>query len=52
LVNAGVVSKSRFPARDTIKATKPQANAAATADPNATRRAIFEKGSSVAKTQE
>jgi hypothetical protein len=40
------------PARDTINATKPQASAAATADPTATRHAILEKGSSVTNSQE
>ena len=44
LVIAGVVSKSRVPDCDTIKATKPQASAAATADPTATRLAMFETG--------
>src|ERR1035437_2028159 len=52
LVNAGVVSKSRVPALDTINATKPQASAAATAEPTATRHAILENGSSVVKSQE
>src|SRR3974390_3012034 len=51
-MKAGVVSNNIAPPRDTISATRPQANEAATADPTATRQATFPNGSIVTNNQE
>lgn len=49
---AGVSSKRILPPCETIIATKPHADADATADPTATRQAMLEKGSNFTKNHE